>query len=62
MRFHHIARQRQLADVEFLMAEGPEEDLLRLEQHEDRLDTVHPNRAVHKGAHPVIIADGASKD
>src|SRR5207249_7905323 len=53
-----VARQRQLADVEVLRPEGAEEDLLRRERHEDRIDAVDPHGAVDQGTVAVIVADG----
>ena len=53
---HRRARQRQLADVELGMAERAEEDLLRLERHEHRIDAVDLHRAVGERARAVVIA------
>nr|WP_292038977.1 hypothetical protein [Massilia sp. UBA6681] len=52
------AGERQLADVEFLGAEGAEEDLFRRERHEDGIDAVDLDGAVDQGAATVVIADG----
>jgi hypothetical protein len=57
-RFDREARQRQFADIEFGGAEGAEEDLLRRQRHENRINTVDPHRAVDQRARAVIVADG----
>ena len=53
---HRGARQRQLADVELGMAERAEEDLLRVERHEHRIDAVDLHGAVGERAGAVIVA------
>ncbi len=54
---HREARHRQLADVEVLAAEGPEENLLGRQVHENGIDAVDLDRAVHEGTHAIIVAD-----
>ncbi len=54
---HREARQRALADVEVLVAERAEEDFLRIELHENRIDAVDLHRAVDQRAIAVIVAD-----
>jgi hypothetical protein len=49
------------ADVEIGVAEGAEEDLLRLQQHEHRIDAVDLHAAIDQRAHPVVVADGDAK-
>src|SRR6185312_10050251 len=56
-----VAAQRQLADIELGLAEGAEEDFLRLQHHEDRVDPVDLHRAVEERPHAVVIADGDRK-
>jgi hypothetical protein len=51
------ARHRQLADIEVDGAEGAEEDLLRRQRHEDRIDAVDLHRAVEERAHAIVITD-----
>src|SRR5262249_7846951 len=54
---HCEARQRALADVEILVAEGPEKDFFRVEPHEHRIDTVDLHRAVDQRPVAVVVAD-----
>ena len=54
---HREAAHRQFADVEIGVTEGTEEDLLRLQQHEHRIDAVDLHAAVDQRAHPVVVAD-----
>ncbi len=56
-RSQRKGRQRQLADVERLLAEGAEEDLLRLQVHEDRRAAVDPHAPLRQRPHPVVIPD-----
>ncbi len=56
-RFHGVAAHRQFADVEVAVAKGAEENLLRIEQHVLRIDTVDLDGAVHQRTHPVVVAD-----
>ena len=51
------ARHRQLADVEIHGAEGAEENLLRRQRHEHRIDAVDLHRAVEQRAGAVVVAD-----
>ena len=39
------------------MPEGTEEYLLRIEQHELRIDAVDLDQAIDQGAHPVVVTD-----
>ena len=54
---HREARHRQFAEVEIDVAEGTEEDFLRRQIHEHRIDAIDLNRAVHERTHPVVITD-----
>src|ERR1700733_3857422 len=58
---HRVTRHRQFADVEFGGAEGAEENLLRHELHENRVDTVDLDDTVDQRAGAVIRADGDGK-
>jgi len=55
---HQEAAERQLGDVELGVPEGAEEDLLRIERHEDRLDAVDADLAVDERPVAVVVADG----
>jgi hypothetical protein len=39
------------------MPEGAEENLLRIQQHELRIDAVDLHQAIDQRTHPVIVAD-----
>jgi hypothetical protein len=54
---HREARHRELADVEIHAAEGAEEDFLRRQIHEYRIDPIDLHRAVHQRAHPIVVPD-----
>ena len=56
-RLHREARHRQFADVEIHGAEGAEEDFLRRQGHEHRVDAIDLDRPVEQRARPVVIAD-----
>ncbi len=51
-----IARERQLGDVEFLIAEGAKENLLRIERQVGDRAALHLNAAVPDRAGAVVIA------
>ena len=51
-----IARERQLRDVEFLIAERAEEDLLRVERQIGDLAALHLDAAIPDRAGAVIVA------
>jgi hypothetical protein len=55
------ARQRQLANVEILRAEGAEEYLLRAQLHEHGIDAVDGYGSVDQGPVTVVVADGDRK-
>src|SRR5882757_479821 len=52
------ARERELADIERRLAKGAEEDLLRAERHDDRVDAVDLDRAVDQRPGPIVVSDG----
>src|SRR5271169_2696045 len=52
------ARHRQFAAVEFGMAEGAEEDFLRIERHENWIDAIDLYQPVRKRPGAIIVADG----
>src|SRR6478735_3276590 len=54
-------RHRQFADIEFRMAEGAEENFLRIECHEYRIDAVYLYEPIAQRASAVIVADGNGK-
>ncbi len=51
------ARHRQFADIEVDRPEGAEEDLLRRQLHEHRIDPVDLNGAIEQRARPVIVTN-----
>ena len=53
-----IARERQLADVEFLVLEGAVERLLGLERRADQLAALDLDAAVEQRARPVVVTAG----
>ena len=53
-----IARERQLGDVEFLVAEGAEEDLLRVERQVGRRAALDLDAAILDGPAAVVVAAG----
>jgi hypothetical protein len=55
--FQGKAAQREFADVELGMADGAEENLLRHEEREDRIDAVDLHGTVHERACAIVIPD-----
>src|SRR6185312_11220733 len=50
------ARQRQLADIELRSTESTEKDLLGLEEHVNRIDSIDRYLPVQERSYPVIVA------
>src|SRR5262249_44264804 len=55
------ARKRQLAVIEFGVAEGAEEDFLRAQGHDHGVYPIDRNAPVNQRAGAVVIADGDGK-
>src|SRR5215467_2841679 len=50
-------RHRQFTDIEFRPTKSAEKNLLRIERHEYRIDTVDPDKPIRQGTGAVIVAD-----
>src|SRR5258705_9628908 len=51
-----VARERQLRDVEFLIAEGAKENLLRIQRQVGDVAAFHLDAAIPDGAGAIVIA------